>query len=38
MQLSGGQRAFRIVGAIVFALILIILYAPFLIMAILSFA
>ncbi len=38
MQLSGGQRAFRIVGGMVFALILIILYAPFLIMAILSFA
>jgi putative spermidine/putrescine transport system permease protein len=38
MQLSRGQRAFRIVGGIVFALILVILYAPFLIMAILSFA
>lgn len=38
MQLSSGQRAFRIVGGLVFALILIVLYAPFLIMAILSFA
>jgi len=38
MQLSGGQRAFRVVGGVVFALILVVLYAPFLIMAILSFA
>lgn len=38
MQLSSGQRMFRIVGGIVFALILVILYAPFFIMAILSFA
>ena len=38
MQLSRGQRLFRVVGAIVFAFILVILYAPFLIMGILSFA
>ena len=38
MQLSRGQRIFRVVGGMVFALILIILYAPFLIMGVLSFA
>ena len=38
MQLSRGQRGFRIVGGVIFALILVILYAPFLIMGILSFA
>ncbi|HKG28747.1 MAG TPA: ABC transporter permease [Thermomicrobiales bacterium] len=38
MGLSRGQRIFRVVGGAVFALILIILYAPFLIMGILSFA
>ena len=38
MQLSSGQRWFRIIGGVVFALILIILYAPFVIMGILSFA
>ena len=38
MQLSRGQRIFRVVGAVLFALILIILYAPFFIMGILSFA
>lgn len=38
MQLSSGQRAFRIIGGIAFALILIVLYAPFLIMGMLSFA
>lgn len=38
MELSRGQRVFRVVGAVVFALILVILYAPFLIMAVLSFA
>lgn len=38
MQLSRGQRAFRIVGGIVFAAILLVLYAPFLIMGVLSFA
>ena len=38
VQLSRGQRIFRVVGGAVFALILVILYAPFLIMGILSFA
>jgi len=38
MQLSAGQRWFRIAGGVVFALILIILYAPFVIMGVLSFA
>jgi ABC-type spermidine/putrescine transport system permease subunit II len=38
VQLSHGQRIFRVVGGAVFALILVILYAPFLIMGILSFA
>lgn len=38
MQLSQGQKAFRVVGAIIFFLILIILYAPFFIMGLLSFA
>jgi putative spermidine/putrescine transport system permease protein len=38
VQLSRGQRAFRIVGGIVFAAILLVLYAPFLIMGVLSFA
>lgn len=38
MQLSRGQRAFRIIGGIVFAAILLVLYAPFLIMGVLSFA
>ena len=38
MQLSQGQKAFRIVGGIIFFLILIILYAPFFIMGLLSFA
>jgi putative spermidine/putrescine transport system permease protein len=38
MQLSGGQRVFRVIGAAVFATILLVLYAPFFIMAILSFA
>lgn len=38
MQLSQGQRVFRVVGGIIFFLILIILYAPFFIMGLLSFA
>jgi putative spermidine/putrescine transport system permease protein len=38
MQLSPGQRVFRVVGAIVFAAILLVLYAPFFIMGVLSFA
>ena len=38
MQLSQGQKIFRVVGAIIFFLILIILYAPFFIMGLLSFA
>jgi len=38
LQLSRGQRAFRIIGGIVFAAILLVLYAPFLIMGVLSFA
>ena len=38
VQLSRGQRIFRVVGGAVFALILVILYAPFLIMGVLSFA
>ncbi len=33
-----GQKIFRVVGAIIFFLILIILYAPFFIMGLLSFA
>jgi len=38
VQLSQGLRIFRVIGGIVFALILIVLYAPFLIMGVLSFA
>lgn len=38
MQLSQGQKAFRVAGGIIFILILIILYAPFFIMGLLSFA
>lgn len=38
MQLSQGQKIFRVVGGIIFFLILIILYAPFFIMGLLSFA
>jgi putative spermidine/putrescine transport system permease protein len=38
MQLSQGQKAFRIIGGVIFFLILIILYAPFFIMGLLSFA
>ncbi|MFM9105582.1 MAG: ABC transporter permease [Chloroflexota bacterium] len=38
MQLSAGQRWFRFFGGVVFALILVILYAPFVIMGVLSFA
>ena len=38
MELSRGQRIIRVVGGAVFALILVVLYAPFLIMGILSFA
>jgi putative spermidine/putrescine transport system permease protein len=38
MQLSQGQKIFRAVGGIIFFLILIILYAPFFIMGLLSFA
>ncbi len=38
MQLSQGQKLFRVVGGIIFFLILIILYAPFFIMGLLSFA
>jgi len=38
MQLSQGQRAFRVVGGIIFFLVLIILYAPFFMMGLLSFA
>lgn len=38
MQLSQGQRVFRVVGGIIFFLIPIILYAPFFIMGLLSFA
>ena len=38
MQLSQGQKIFRVIGAIIFFLILIILYAPFFIMGLLSFA
>ncbi|MCA9864126.1 MAG: ABC transporter permease [Thermomicrobiales bacterium] len=38
MQLSQGQKAFRVAGGIIFFLILIVLYAPFFIMGLLSFA
>lgn len=38
MQLSRGQRIFRVVGGAIFGLMLLILYAPFFIMGILSFA
>lgn len=38
MPLSTGQRIFKIVGAVVFALILVVLYAPFFVMGTLSLA
>lgn len=38
MQRSQGQRIFAVIGGIIFFLILVILYAPFFIMGLLSFA